>query len=189
LIIQNKILEEVNYLNKITSKDYPIYQFPIKCSKMPSFEEFDFWTRKDTYFSELFLKLDTLTNPCIYWFELENEEFSNEVKATTNLYRSKRNLHNRTIPAKNKNALSKYLYVGIRQGGFRKKDGLSNIAGRIFQHLGYYHIGSTQGLQLVHWSKYDLILNIIELPKEAESYLTILEKLIAMNFKPLLGKH
>jgi len=113
---------------------------------MPSFDQFDFWSRKEGFLSDLFIELDKLSNPCLYWFELENEQFSKKIKKQTNDFRERKKIHQRTIPAKNKNNMSRYLYVGIRKGGVRKKDGLSNIASRIFHHLGYYHIGSTQGL-------------------------------------------
>jgi len=63
------------------------------------------------------------------------------------------------------------------------------IASRIFHHLGYYRVGSTQGLQLCHWSKHKLKLSVVQFPKEAEPYLNIIEKLFALKFKPLLGRH
>lgn len=173
----------------IISEEQTVYKFDIDCSKMPSYEDFDFWTRKETFFSNLFIQLDKLTNPCIYWFELDNDSFSSEIKMRTDSFRTDKSIHKRTIPAKNKNDLSKYLYVGIRKGGVRKKDGLLNIASRIFHHLGYYSIGSTQGLQLAYWSQYKLKLSVIELTKEAEAYLNIIEKFYAIKFKPLLGKH
>lgn len=143
MILKEQILEEFDYFNLLISENYPVYRFKIDCKQMPHFKEFDFWTRKETYFSDMFIQLDLLTGPCIYWFELKNEEFSEEIKTTTNSFRTNKIKHTRTIPAKNKNETSKFLYIGIRKGGVRKKDGLSNIASRIFHHLGYYSVGST----------------------------------------------
>jgi len=127
LQLKEKIFSQFEYLKSTLEQDLTIYEYDINCNEMPSFEEFDFWTRKERFFGSLFKELDTLTNPSLYWFELENDSFSDEIKNLTNSFREKKKEHRRTIPAKNRNSRSKYLYVGIRKGGYRKKDGLSNI--------------------------------------------------------------
>jgi hypothetical protein len=186
--LNNLIKNQLKEFENIIELDLIKHQFEIDCANMPRFENFDFWKRKEGFFGTLFTKLDTLSGPCIYWFEFETSELTHEIKEVTNKFREKKKEHGRTIPAKNKNFDSKYLYVGIRQGGTRK-DGFSNIAGRIFHHLGYYTKGSTQGLQLVHWSKHMIKLSIIELPKKGKPYLNIIEKIYANSLKPILGKH
>ena len=98
----------------------------------------------------------------------------------------------RVIPPKNKNQDSNVLYVGIRRGGVRKRDQLSNLSGRIVQHLGYYERGSTQGLQLVHWCKgldFDINLNVVELENLPNDYLNVVEKILSYHLKPLCGRH
>ncbi|WP_299897180.1 hypothetical protein [uncultured Aquimarina sp.] len=46
--------------------------------------------------------------------------------------------------------ISKILYVGTVEGKVRKSDGLTTIASRTFQHLGFYDKGSTGGLHLLY---------------------------------------
>jgi len=145
--------------------------------------------RKSGELKELFTQLDLIKCNCLYWFELEHDCDSKLVKSSLLDFKIGYKDHKRKTPAKNKILASNTLYVGVRRGGIRKKDGLSNIAGRIFHHLGYYHIGSTQGLQLVHWCNEKLILKIIELPNVTKDYLNIIEKLFALKFQPIAGKH
>jgi hypothetical protein len=66
---------------------------------------------------------------------------------------------------------------------------MSEKAGRIAIHFGYYEIGTTQGLQLAYWAKKNLTLNVMALPKESSDYLDLLEKLLARKLNPLCGKH
>lgn len=84
------------------------------------------------------------------------------------------------------------MYVGIRQGG-KTLSGLTNIVGRINQHLGYYKVPTTQGLQLVHYAKgkdFQLTMNVVEF-KDLENpmYLNLIEKMVADELRPLCGRH
>lgn len=128
-----------------------------------------------------------IDKPCLYWFETEDENKIPEL--LDNLNKFLLEFPNRKTPKPNKNKKSKCLYVGVRQGGLRKRDNFSQIAGRIVIHLGYYKVGTTQGLNLAYWAKAKLKLNILELPSEASIYLNILEKMMAEKLKPLLGSH
>lgn len=137
-------------------------------------------------------------SPCIYWFETETIDESKKLFSLIEKYREKSKLEGRTIPAKNnyfkeKNYVpNKVIYVGKRHEGIRQYDKLTNIAGRIIIHFGYYAKGSTQGLQLANWARnYNgkLFLKVLPLPKEAETYLELLEKLLAKKLKPLCGRH
>lgn len=142
-----------------------------------------------------FQDLDLKKNHCLYWFELETKEKAIELNNLLNTYRKEKGVkHNRVVPATNKNDDSNILYVGIRQGGCRK-DGLTNIVGRINQHLGYYKVPTTQGLQLVHYAQgldFEITLNVVEfsdLDNERVMYLNMIEKLVAKKLKPLCGRH
>lgn len=97
------------------------------------------------------------------------------------------------VPPHNNNTKSKVIYVGVRQGGVRQYDRLSNLSGRIIQHLGYYHKGSTGALHFLQWASgknFDITLNVLEIgiPEEKE-YLYIIEKFASIALKPLCGKH
>lgn len=187
----NEILvSQIADLNALLNDENRHLVFEIDCLKMPSIDEFKFDERKLGCLGNLFTTLDELSSHCLYWFELENEELSRQIDLDFRSYKSKyRKGHDRNVPALNKVESSKVLYLGVRRGGARKKDGFTNFAGRIYHHLGYYRHGSTQGLQLVHWYKGKLELHVIEFPNMAKHYLNILEKLFAMEFKPLIGKH
>ncbi|OCK42680.1 hypothetical protein BA195_13955 [Tenacibaculum soleae] len=166
------------------------YEFNL--NQLPNVNEFRTDIRQDENFKQIFSELNKKESNCIYWFECESIQIATELN---NLLDSKRNelkFNQRVVPVINKNIDSKIIYVGIRRGGKRKYDGLTNIAGRIIQHLGYYIKGSTQGLQLVHWTEkknLNIKLNVIEFKELPNEYLNVVEKLVAYKLKPLCGKH
>ncbi len=142
-------------------------------------------------FKPMFEDLCTMRNSCLYWFEVK-DECDNLIELLNN-NRTSLIEKQRVVPVKNKNCDSNVLYVGIRRGGFTKKWKLSNISGRIIQHFGYYKVGSTQGLQLAHWSVdsgLDINLKIIQFEEGfPNAYLEAFEKIIAYKLRPLCGKH
>ena len=157
----------------------------------------------DNRLSHLFTSLNTVRNHCLYWFELDSIKKAIELNSLLNSYRFKKDKipNYKTVPATNSNQNSNVLYVGIRQGGGSKdkKDkegnvilGLTNIVGRINQHLGYYHVASTQGLQLYEYAKgldFNITIKVIEFVGLETKYLNIIEKLVAKELKPLSGRH
>jgi hypothetical protein len=138
-------------------------------------------------------------NHCLYWFELNNNEETFKINELLKNYRLKKGkLGIKTVPAKNtyksssKNEIRNVLYLGVRQGGYVKSKNLTNIVGRINQHLGYYHSQTTQGLQLYEYAKgkdFDITIKVIEFEGLNPKYLKIIEKEIALIFKPLSGTH
>jgi NDP-sugar pyrophosphorylase family protein len=178
--------------------DIEIMTFTIDCKNLP---EPNYSNNKIDYIPNLVSiveELKKIHSPCLYWFETETIEESKEIFSLIENYRERSKLEGRKIPAKNNyfkenNYLpNKIIYVGKRHVGIRKHDQLTNIAGRIIIHFGYYAAGSTQGLQLANWSrKYNgkLFLKVLPLPKEADTYLELLEKLLAKKLKPLCGRH
>ncbi|HBD25440.1 hypothetical protein [Flavobacterium sp.] len=173
--------------DSIFSKEIKLHKFIIECSKL---EEPDYNMKDLGYVKSvnpIIRELMQIVNPCIYWFEADNEFEADEMMGDLNTFRNKK--IGRTIPPKNKNYGGKCLYLGVRQGGMRKKGNFSFIAGRISIHLGYYHVNSTQGLNLVYWANHNVVLNVLELPQESSIYLNLLEKLLASQMKPLCGRH
>jgi hypothetical protein len=138
-------------------------------------------------------------NHCLYWFELNNNEETFKVNELLKNYRLKKSkLGIKTVPAKNnyksssKDEIRNVLYLGVRQGGYVKSKNLTNIVGRINQHLGYYHVPSTQGLQLYEYAKgkdFNIVIKVIEFVGLNSAYLKIIEKEISKVFKPLSGTH
>ena len=173
--------------DSIFENNIDILEYEIDCSKLeePDYKMTDLGYVKSV--NPIIRELMQIINPCIYWFEADNESKAEEMIRDLNTFKAKKT--GRSIPAKNNNYGGKCLYIGIRQGGTRKKDSFSFIAGRISIHLGYYHVPTTQGLNLAHWAKEKITLKVMVLPKEASIYLNILEKLYAKQLKPLCGRH
>ena len=167
------------------------YHFSFRLNQLPKFNNDEMDIRKEPPFQDLFTALDKKEHHCLYWFELPTLAIATQLN--TLLDESRPQLKGkRLVPATNKNTDSNVLYVGIRRGGKRKYDGLTNISGRIIQHLGYYKKGSTQGLQFVHWAaqqKYPITLKVVEFPDLPNKFLNIAEHLIAHKLRPLCGRH
>lgn len=144
-------------------------------------------------FESIFSELNEKRTSCLYWFELIDSEMCSGLINVLNSNRERLKESVRVVPVMNRNLNSNVLYVGIRRGGQRKYDGLSNISGRIVQHLGYYKVGTTQGLQLAHWavdSGLDIKLKVIQFEEGfPNAYLEAFEKIMAYKLKPLCGKH
>lgn len=178
-ILTNSILEQAE-------------TFSFNLKQLPHVAEFTMDIRLDKNFSSIFEKLNKKEHHCLYWFEIETSELATELNILLNKNREKLKLDQRVVPVMNKNTNSNIFYVGIRRGGKRKYDGLTNISGRIIQHLGYYVNGSTQGLQLIHWANktdLDIKLNVVEFKELPNLYLNVVEKIVAHKLKPLCGKH
>ena len=164
--------------------------FRIPCGRIPTQEEFRFDQRYQGELGALFKRLDEIRTPVIYWFSSESVESAHAIKDQHLDFRSLRGVeHDRHAPAPNRVMESKIIYVGMRQGGFRKKDGFTKIAGRIYVHLGYYSKGSTQGLQLVHWCNAALQLHLLPLAHDVSPFLGGLEKIVAKHLRPVIGRH
>lgn len=144
-------------------------------------------------FDAMFRALDLKRTHCLYWFELNDKISCSKLIEIQNNARLALGERQRTIPVRNMNCDSNVLYVGIRRGGFTKKWQLSNISGRMIQHLGYYYKGSTQGLQLAHWAVeagHTITFKVVQFDKDfPDNYLGAVEKIMAHNLKPLCGKH
>lgn len=167
-----------------------IFTFNLK--DLPDINNYDTNIRTNINFTNIFIALDKKLNNCIYWFETKTNDHCNNLQIILNENRESLGINLRTIPVRNNNTNTNVLYVGIRRGGQRKKDKLSNISGRIAIHLGYYHKGSTQGLQLIHWAKNidcEITLKVVEFEDLPNDYLNTIEKIIAYKLKPMCGKH
>ena len=188
-MILKEIIEKPTFsFDDLFEKDVKLHSFEIDCSllKFPQYEHyFDAYGENQMF--NLIESLKEIDKPCLYWFEAENEEKASNLILALNDFRLN-NPKNRTIPAKNRNINSKCIYVGIRQAG-KRKDGFTNIAGRMVIHFGYYKVPSTQGLQLVYWAKEKIKLTVMELPSESSIFLNVLEKELAKKLKPLCGRH
>lgn len=117
--------------------------------------------------------------PAIYVFGI-NPEIN-----YANIISSIKEVKSLRIPALNKNKENKgILYVGKVK---------SLLWGRFIQHLGYHKNQKSHGLQIENWIKKihnpKLTFSVVFLPKESAEYIEVLEKEIAKELNPIIGKH
>lgn len=157
-----------------------IKEFPINCAELQDFNFVDI-TNSEKY-KPLFSELKEMLGPCLYYFEITSNNLSfeiiNKIKEYSNTENSK------AIPAMKKSINdSRILYVGKVKRHFW---------GRLIQHLGYYNVNRTQGLQLYYWAKelnLNLKVTVIEFEPEMIDLMEVLESALAKKLKPILGKH
>jgi hypothetical protein len=143
-----------------------------------------------------FEKLELIKHHSLYYFELKDVDSAQRVKALLDGHRKpkkKQKAGYRVVLATNTydNTNSTILYLGVRRGA-PNKSGLTHLAGRINQHLGYYKNGSTQGLQLHHYARgldFEITLKVYEFQKLDSNYLNVIEKMMAKKLNPLCGRH
>jgi len=151
---------------------------PIDCSTLADLEAL-----YSNRYKAIFNIKYNITGPALYWFEIESQTETRCIIENINKYKLVSGY--KAVPAirKSINHDTKILYVGKV-----KRD----LWGRIVQHLGFYHVNRTQGLQLVHWCSgldLNLILHIYEFEDEMAGLMPIIENGMAKHLNPLLGKH
>lgn len=134
-------------------------------------------------FCELFKELMEIKGPVLYWYEIISNHSNDEIINSLQMYEQKQN--HRAIPVffKGYNKNTRILYVGKCKGKFW---------GRVIQHLGYFKIPTTQGLQLYHWAKelhLEVKLHALEFTEDMADIMPIVESYFAKKLHPLVGKH
>ena len=158
-------------------------------------EEYNNHPNTHTDFRPIVAKLNEYYEDCLYWFQTESVKDAQKLDQLLCSYRQKRGVENsgyRAVPTTNtlKNK-DKVLYVGVRKGKKSKK-GLTNIMGRINQHLGYYKNSKTQGLQLYHWAKdanVKITIYCVHFEQDLGPLLYVLENKIAQKLQPYCGRN
>ena len=132
---------------------------------------------------KLFDDLQNITTPVVYIFSITNSNTNaTEIVKAISDYSKKDN--SKAVPAikQSFSRESNILYVG---------KSLKDFWGRVIQHLGYYKVTGTQGLQLFYWAtplNLELSLLVIEFPKDAIDLVPVFEKKLAEQLNPILGK-
>lgn len=155
--------------------------FDINCIDLEDYNHTDI--RQSEKFKKIFDQLKNASGPTLYWFEITSDTDTHKVIEALNTYKNSQNP--KATPAlKNKiNYTSKVLYVGKVKGTFW---------GRLIQHLGFFKVNATQGLQLFYWAKdisLNLKVNILEFDNEMADIMTVVEYEFAKRLQPLVGKH
>jgi hypothetical protein len=155
-------------------------EFHINCSELDDFNFIDI--RDSEKYKEMFSELNEINGPCLYFFEITSGNLNIDIIEKIKNYSKTQN--SKTIPAiKKKIPNSNILYVGKVKG---------NFWGRLIQHLGYYKVNRTQGLQLFYWAKeidLSLKLTVMEFEDEMVDFMEVLERGLAKRLDPILGKH
>lgn len=155
-------------------------EFDIKCSELEDFNHMDI--RDSENYKNLFDDLKSIDGPVVYYFEIMSDNISTDIVNRIRQYSASEN--SKAIPAiKSKIPESKILYVGKVKKGFW---------GRLIQHLGFYKVNGTQGLQLYYWAKeldLDIKVRIFEFEPQMAEFMSIIENGLARELNPMLGKH
>lgn len=175
----NKLKESLSIVENNGPKTY--FQHDFDCSFFQDWNLSDIRYSKEH--SDVFDKLGAITGPVVYWFEIISPTTSEVIRKIISDYKYSEGA--KSVPALKKKFLkeSRVLYVGKVK---------RNFWGRVIQHLGYYHVKRTQGLQLYHWAK-DLGLQVrlhaYEFEPEMEDLVSIFELDFARSLRPITGKH
>ena len=138
-----------------------------------------------------FIQLKTIKNPVLYWFEINSSDNNEAIREKYLAYREpmKKNFsatdyRNTSSYKKKYSSISRTLYVGKVETGFW---------GRVVTHLGYNKSKKTAGMQLFHWYNPVLFgnikLNYIEFEPNMKHLIIILEKQLAKDLEPLIGRY
>lgn len=127
-----------------------------------------------------FEQLAAVRGPVVYVFEICPPTSPGAVLAAARAYAG-----SRAVPARRKSIddTSPVLYVGKVKKAFW---------GRVIQHLGFSRTAATQGLQLHHWTRgmaLELTLTAYEFEDDMADLLPLVERAVARQLQPLLGKH
>lgn len=157
-----------------------IKEFLINCPELDDYNNIDI-TKSEKY-KQLFDDIKQIKGPVLYFFEILSDQTPQTIVDKLNNYSA--TINSKAVPAIKKNfADSKILYVGKVK---------RHMWGRLIQHLGFYKVRLTQGLQLFHWAKeisLSVRLTILEFEPEMINLMGVLENELAANIKPILGKH
>lgn len=159
------------------------HTFDIDCSTLINANNIQALCNQNVGIQAMYGQLVQIKSPVLYWFEITSNHIPRDVYNALSEYR---NSKQKSVPALKKNLPdwdSTVVYVGKRKNSFD---------GRVTQHLGYYEVQTTQGLQLCHWAKdlnLKLQLNVIALPLGLEPLLGAFEIELAKMLQPIAGKH
>lgn len=182
-VIVKKILENQSHFKICT----------FHLSELPESNNWENHPNIDENFKHRVKELDEYKKDCLYWFSCDDNDKAKELDKALCVYRgNKGKPEYRVVPTTNRlEGKRSVIYVGVRRGGVSAK-GLTNIMGRVNQHLGYYEQAKTQGLQLLHWAKVldiNITLHVVHFNDELGSLLYVIEKAIAKELVPHCGRH
>ncbi|WP_199118884.1 hypothetical protein [Pedobacter sp. ASV28] len=157
------------------------YSFDINCSDLEDYNYIDI--RKAEKFSQLFTELAHIKGPTLYRIEILSDMDRRQIIEALNAYKASPGAKVTPALRPHINYDSNTLYVGKVKQIFW---------GRLIQHLGYFKVDATQGLQLFYWAKgmgLTLRFHIMEFDTNMADSMPIIEMAFAKKFDPIIGKH
>lgn len=180
-IIKEVASKEMSPLLVISEQGYKQkYDFIIDCADIQDYNTINIISSIEH--KDLFTQLVKIKGPVVYIFEIISSTNSNDIVENIKNY-SKTEKSKKTPAIKVIYPDTNILYIGKVK---------RNFWGRVIQHLGFYKISQTQGLQLYYWAKplkLKLLLHVFEFNNDSVELLPVLEKGLALELKPILGKH
>jgi hypothetical protein len=168
------------FFSVATNGSKKIKEFIINCSDLDDYNNVDI--RDSKKYKLLFNDIQQMTGPTLYYFEILSNHSSYDIVSSIQKYSATKNA--KTVPAIKKQLTeSKVLYVGKVK---------RNMWGRLIQHLGFYKVERTQGLQLFYWAKklsLTVKITVVEFEPDMANLIGVLENELAAKLKPILGKH
>jgi len=156
-------------------------QYDFSCNELLDWNDIDI--RQSREHKSFFEKAANFTGPVLYFFEIISSQDSGETRECMRAYKISEGA--KSVPALKKGYTndSRTLYVGKVK---------RNFYGRVIQHLGYYKVARTQGLQLYHWARkfgLNVRLHAYHFEPEMHDLVSVLELKFARDLKPITGKH
>lgn len=180
------VIKEISRLSSVpllrVSRSGPskIMDFTIKCGELEDYNFADI--RYSQKYQQLFAELAEMDGPCLYYFEVVSAHLTPDIINRIRSYALSDTA--KTVPSMRKRIPnSSILYVGKVK---------KNLWGRMIQHLGFYNVRKTQGLQLFHWAKdlnLDVKITVMEFENGMKELMPVLENALAKRLRPILGRH
>ena len=189
-MLEKKYLEEQialyqEQLGDVVKAGLNVLDFEVDCSLLSYQKHREHDIRDSAEYKSIFEKLANYEdNPCVYWFDSDNEINGREIFHQIDLAQKK----GFNVPAHSKTPHNgNCLYVGKVT---------RNIHGRLMMHLGVHENSRSHGLNILYWDEsfrkdFKLKFHVIPFPKNEEwrNLVSVMEFLLSAKNKPIIGKH
>lgn len=177
--VSGKLINNLQSVKDNGAKKY--FSFEVDCKTLIDYNNIDI--RDAEEYKSIFVKLGNMSGPVLYWFEIISDNTPTEIRNALIEYKNNNNTKATPALKNNFDDNSRCLYVGKVKRSF---------FGRVIQHLGFYKVSRTQGLQLFYWSKsigLKVKIHAYEFENEMSDLVSLMELELANELNPVIGKH
>lgn len=189
-MFEKKFLEEQialyqEQLGNVAKVGLNVFDFDMDCSLLSYQKHREHDIRDSAEYKSMFEKLANYEdNPCVYWFDSDDEINGCEIFHQIDSVQKKGVI----VPAHGRSPHNGYcLYVG---------KATRNIHGRLMMHLGVHKNSRSHGLNILYWDEsfrknFKLKFHFIPFPKNEEwrNLISLMEFLLSVKNNPIIGKH